>query len=197
MGGDSMESYTVMPDKANRTIMFLSWLIISVIVIVPLALLIIFVPDPDGKIVLSVVAAIFVLVMFFVALWIPAFQRSLAYVIDDEGVHMRMGVFWKRRATVPYRKITNVDITEGPLQRRYGIASVNVQTAGAGGAQGGHAEARLVGVAGAEKIRERILARMRDRAPLEPETTAGGLTDQTALLAAILRELKAIREKTG
>ncbi|MFQ5917784.1 MAG: PH domain-containing protein [Candidatus Binatia bacterium] len=68
-----------------------------------------------------------------ILLWIPAFYKSLEYIIDSDSVKIRKGVFWRKRVAVPYQKITNVDITQGPVQRMFNIGTIHVQTAGAGG----------------------------------------------------------------
>jgi len=177
--------------------MFLSWLIVFVIVEPAIAAGIIFVPDPGGRIAFSVIGGIFTTVMILVAAWIPHFFRSLEYAVDDDEVRMRLGVFWKRRVTVPFRKITNVDITEGPLQRHFGIATIHIQTAGAGGQQGGRAELRMAGVRDADGIRERILSRLR---PVTPAAQTNGADatpekrDEAELLAAILDEIRELRK---
>jgi uncharacterized membrane protein YdbT with pleckstrin-like domain len=70
---------------------------------------------------------------------------------------MEGGVFWKRRATVPYTKVTNVDTTQGPLERYFGFGSVHVQTAGAGGAQGAKAEVCLAGIKEFSQLKDIVL----------------------------------------
>ncbi|MDT8285865.1 MAG: PH domain-containing protein [Elusimicrobiales bacterium] len=156
--------------------------------------------DTPGTVIISLVMGLFLLIAFLLAIWIPAFYRSLEYSIDEDAVRCNSGVFWKRRVTVPYSKITNVDIMQGPVQRMYGVGSVHVQTAGAGGAQGGMAELAFLGVRNLEGVREAIMTRVKFRAaaapgPAEPERAPAGDTQER-----MLAELKAIRaaiEKKG
>lgn len=91
-------------------------------------------------------------------MWIPAYHRSIEYWIDSESVRSKRGVFWKRVTTVPFHKITNIDITQGPLQRAFGIGTIHVQTAGAGGSQSGQAELLLQGIDDLEGLRDKLHA---------------------------------------
>jgi membrane protein YdbS with pleckstrin-like domain len=69
-------------------------------------------------------------------------------------------VFWQKRVTVPYAKITNIDVTQGPLQRSFDIGTIRVQTAGAGGAQGEQAEMVLWGLRDLEEVQNQIMRRV-------------------------------------
>ena len=106
------------------------------------------------------VISISALLLFMVptGIWLPAYHRSIAYLIDSESVRSKRGVFWRRVTTVPFHKITNIDITQGPLQRVFGVGTIHIQTAGAGGSQGGQAELLLQGIDDLEGLRDRILA---------------------------------------
>lgn len=79
-----------------------------------------------------VLTGIIILDAFYIW-YIGAYYKSLDYRIEPDGVKANRGVFWRKKTTVPYRKITNVDITQGPLERLYGLSTIHVQTAGASG----------------------------------------------------------------
>ena len=122
------------------------------------------VPFFAGEIVIlfGVFLFIWLVIMILVAIWIPAAFKALEYTIDDDGVKMHGGVVWKKFVTVPYSKITNVDITRGPLQRLFNIGTIHVQTAGAAGKQGEKAELKLAGIRDLEKVREVIIENIKD-----------------------------------
>ncbi len=72
--------------------------------------------------------------------------------------------------TITFENIQNVTVTQGPLQRWFGIANVLVDTAGGGGgaAKEAHGQASLgahrgliEGIADAPRIRDLLLARLR------------------------------------
>ena len=127
-----MKEIHVKPEKAQRTVWFIHWSLVFFPVFVPCFILIFIV----NELVFAICAAAWVVFMLPFLFWIPAYFRSLKYSITADVVRGQKGVFWKRFATVPYHKITNVDITQGPLQRKYDVGTIHCQTAGAGGQQG-------------------------------------------------------------
>lgn len=112
---------------------------------------------------------------------------------------MSGGVVWKKYVTVPYSKITNVDITRGPLQRYYKIGTIHVQTAGAAGKQGEKAELKLVGIRELEKIRGVIIENIRDlNYPGTSRTKkAEKPPAQENIFQDMLRELRDIKDLLG
>ena len=188
-----MKPVMIKPEKELKTTMFIVWGIVLVAVLASLLLLIIFVPETSVKVVFGIFLIIFLLIMVLWAFWIPAFYKTLEYYIDSEAVKMNSGVFWKRLITVPYGKITNVDVTQGPLQRMYRIGTIHVQTAGAGGAQGAQAELRLNGIRNINGLKDIIMEGVRGHKSIQPEKTEDYIND-SEILRSILEELRAIHE---
>lgn len=60
------------------------------------------------------------------------YVRSLAWLQRDDLVAFRSGWLWKTTTFVPMVKAQVVDLTESPFDRRWGMASISVDTAGAG-----------------------------------------------------------------
>lgn len=60
----------------------------------------------------------------------PARHRHLRYRIDDVGITIRDGVFWRTSSAVPRVRIQHTDVSQGPLERRYGVAELKLYTAG-------------------------------------------------------------------
>jgi membrane protein YdbS with pleckstrin-like domain len=60
----------------------------------------------------------------------PARHRHLRYRIDDVGITIRDGVLWRTWSAVPRVRIQHTDVSQGPLQRRYGVAELKLYTAG-------------------------------------------------------------------
>lgn len=87
------------------------------------------------------------------------------YVFSDRSMRLRRGIWLIRESTITYENIQNVKVSQGPLQRVFGIANVVVETAGGGGAaqgggQGMHA-GLIEGVAEAASIRDAIMAKVK------------------------------------
>ena len=60
----------------------------------------------------------------------PAHYRALEYGIDGQGIAIRRGIFWRSRILLPRIRVQHSDVSQGPLQRRYGIATLKFYTAG-------------------------------------------------------------------
>lgn len=195
-----MEKLTLKPEKKQRTLWFITWVIVFVIG-TPLWIVAPFFKR-EIVILFSVFLFIWLVTMILVVIWIPAAFKALEYTIDDDGVKMKGGVVWKKYVTVPYSKITNVDITRGPLQRLYNIGTIHVQTAGAAGQQGEKAELKLAGIRDLEKVREVIIENIKDlnypgSSKMKKELLSGGETVSKDILNE-LRDIKNIlKEKNG
>jgi putative membrane protein len=90
-----------------------------------------------------------------VALYIK--YRTLQYRFDDEGVWRRQGLLWRREVNVAYRRIQDIHLTNGLIQRWLGLATVSIQTA-AGSAT---PEVTIEGVLEAEALRDFLYMKMR------------------------------------
>jgi membrane protein YdbS with pleckstrin-like domain len=164
-----MEAIKIKPEKELKTLWLITWAVCFVVVAIPILLLFLF--EVELWIILT---AIFILILISipVIVWINAAFNAIEYCIDDEGVKMKGGVVWRKHVTVPYSKITNVDITRGPMQRYFNIGTIHVQTAGAGGQQGQKAELKINGVREIERIRDILFKKVKDVS--YPLSNAGG-----------------------
>jgi membrane protein YdbS with pleckstrin-like domain len=157
-GGVSMDVIRLKPEKELKSLWIITWVISLILGLLFWLVLLLVI---DLWIVIILVSA-WIAVMIPIIIWIPAAFRVLEYYIDDEGVKMKGGVVWKKHVTVPYSKITNVDVTQGPMQRYYDIGTIHIQTAGAGGKQGEKAELKINGIRELEKVRKSIIGRIGD-----------------------------------
>ena len=48
----------------------------------------------------------------------------------DQGVVLYDGVWWRTEAWVPIARLQHIDVSQGPLDRRWGMATLTLQTAG-------------------------------------------------------------------
>jgi uncharacterized protein len=56
--------------------------------------------------------------------------RSWGYRLDDRVLETRYGVLWQQTRLLPLSRLQHVDIKRGPLERRFGLASLILHTAG-------------------------------------------------------------------
>ncbi len=123
---------------------------------------------------------------------LPAYYRSLRYEIQDDEVIVHAGIITKSVKHVPYRTVTNLKVGRGPLDRLFGLGTLNIQTAGMSGQTG--AEESLVGLPDVQGVYERVAERLRRyRGAMSPTQAEEEALSSDAALAAILQEVRAIR----
>ena len=88
---------------------------------------------------------------------------SWGYAERAEDLLVTRGVLFRRLVVVPYGRMQLVDVTAGPIERRFGIATVRLHTAAAG------TDAHIRGLAPGEA------ARLRDRLASLGEARSAGL----------------------
>ncbi|MFO0904358.1 MAG: PH domain-containing protein [Pirellulales bacterium] len=104
---------------------------------------------------------------------------STWYVLSPRSLRLRRGIWTIHESTITFENIQNVSVSQGPLQRMFGIADVVVQTAGGGGmAAGAHGAAMhgghvglLEGLENAAAVRDLLLGKLR-------QSTSAGLGDE-------------------
>ncbi|WP_213455866.1 PH domain-containing protein [Rhizomonospora bruguierae] len=99
------------------------------------------------------VAAIIVLAAVRAATIVRA-VRAWGYAERDDDLLVRHGLLVRRLSIVPYARMQFVDVTAGPLERMFGLATVQLHTAAAA------SDARVPGLAPAEasRLRDRLTA---------------------------------------
>jgi uncharacterized protein len=89
--------------------------------------------------------------------------RSWGYAERPDDLLIRHGLLVRRLSIVPYARMQFVDVSAGPLERLFGLATVELHTAAAA------SDARIPGLPGPEA------ARLRDRLSSLGEARAEGL----------------------
>jgi membrane protein YdbS with pleckstrin-like domain len=125
---------------------FLPWLIPLTIFVPPVFTLAITVP-------------VLLLALFFVW-WTGAYYHTILYRFSTTGISWERGVWWRQTGTVPYDRITSVDIFQGPLSRLLGISVLKVQTAGSPAQTASATELKIEGMTDAEALRDYIVDQM-------------------------------------
>ena len=74
--------------------------------------------------------ALVVLLAWLAQKWPPIEYRHFRYRIDAQGIEIRLGVVWRRVISVPRSRVQHIDVAQGPLERRYGLGSLSIYTAG-------------------------------------------------------------------
>jgi hypothetical protein len=56
--------------------------------------------------------------------------RYARWRLDGDGLRIRNGRFWRSEVLVPRARVQHLDIERGPIERRFGLATLVVHTAG-------------------------------------------------------------------
>jgi membrane protein YdbS with pleckstrin-like domain len=89
--------------------------------------------------------------------------RSWGYAEREEDLLVTRGILFRQLVVVPYGRMQFVDVTAGPLDRRFGLSTVQLHTASAA------TDAQIPGLTPAEA------ARLRDRLAARGEARSAGL----------------------
>jgi membrane protein YdbS with pleckstrin-like domain len=105
--------------------------------------------DPAGWIAVAVVV-----IGLVRAVTIVRAVRAWGYAERDGDLLVRHGLLVRRLSIVPYARMQFVDVTAGPLERAFGLATVQLHTAAAA------SDAKVPGLAPAEaaRLRDRLTA---------------------------------------
>jgi uncharacterized protein len=92
--------------------------------------------------------------------WVGRNQRAWGYTERADDLLVRRGLAFRQLIVVPYGRMQFVDVTAGPLQRKFGLATVQLHTAAA------KTDARIPGLtpSAAATLRDRLAARGEARA---------------------------------
>ena len=107
----------------------------------------------------------FLPILIGIPLYIRAFEYS---VISKAGttmpeIYVKKGLVNVTKKHVPFRTITNISSRAGPIDRLFGIGTVEIQTAGFSGGAGGQSgpEEKLEGITFYEEVRDFVLQELR------------------------------------
>jgi membrane protein YdbS with pleckstrin-like domain len=89
-------------------------------------------------------------------IWPPIDYRHTSYRVDATGLEIRSGVYFRHTINVPRSRIQHTDVSQGPVERQYGLGTLAIHTAGTE-----HARVELAGLphATALTIRDHLLPR--------------------------------------
>jgi len=64
--------------------------------------------------------------------YLKVFWSKFRYFYDENELRVSSGVWWQKQVLVPFSRITNIDLRQGPMQRSRKLATLKIQTAGQG-----------------------------------------------------------------
>lgn len=138
----------------------------------------------------------------FPFVFLPLYFRfkTLTYRFDAEGISASWGILFRKEVFLTYRRIQDIHVTAGILQRWLGIGTVEIQTAS--GSSG--AELSIEGMENFVAIRDFLYSKMRGAteegahtattaAPASPLAAHGAGTPVEQVLTQIRDDLREVR----
>lgn len=79
---------------------------------------------PAGLIIIAIISSYFFIILLPALRW-----KRWRYEVRDQEIELQHGVFIIKRTLVPMIRVQHVDTQQGPLLRKYHLATVTVSTA--------------------------------------------------------------------
>ena len=108
---------------------------------------------------MGLVSGLVVLLALAALAWLPRRRwRAWGYREGEDELHVRHGLMVRTRTVVPFGRVQHIDVAQGPVERRFGLATLILHTAGTRGAA-----VPLPGLphGEAERLRDRIRGKIR------------------------------------
>jgi membrane protein YdbS with pleckstrin-like domain len=132
---------------------------------------------------------------FLIIGWIllPPYYNRLRYLIHPDEVVVEVGIITQSVKHVPFRTVTNIQVSRGPFDRLLGIGTLKIQTAGMSGQSG--AEESLVGLEDVTSVYQEVATALRRYRQAMPATGAGEEESFEKIEGngALLEEVRSIR----
>jgi membrane protein YdbS with pleckstrin-like domain len=86
--------------------------------------------------------------------WPARAYAFTSHRVDEHGIEIRHGVHWRVVINVPRSRVQHIDVSQGPVERRFGLGTLVIYTAGTD-----HAKVQVEGLehGRALRIREHLL----------------------------------------
>ncbi|WP_217181662.1 PH domain-containing protein [Streptomyces sp. AC495_CC817] len=102
--------------------------LIFIVVVAVIALVLTFVLDQPWAL---IPGGVIVLITLITLVILPRQARAIGYMLRADDIVFRKGILWQRMIAVPYGRMQLVDITQGPLDRAFGVSQLKMVTAAA------------------------------------------------------------------
>lgn len=108
----------------------------------------------NGGNLFSVLASIGAVMITFIISLLSWFRYT--YRMENGELRIEYGIFIRKKRYIPFERIQSVDISEGVLQRLFGLVKVQIETAGGSGADEAEAVLSAISKQEAQMIQEYV-----------------------------------------
>jgi membrane protein YdbS with pleckstrin-like domain len=114
------------------------------------------IPEPTVKFVFKFLPFLVLVIAGLVSVLTLKQFREKAYALREQDIAYRSGLVFRKTVLLPFNRVQHMEVTSGPLQRKFGLASLKFFTAG-----GSSVDLKIAGLetAEAERLRSFILSK--------------------------------------
>ena len=87
-------------------------------------------PSMVKPVLFAVLTAMTAFWIFWATWWPKVRYRHIRYRTDENGFTIRRGVLWRGVTSIPKARVQHTDVVQGPIQRRFGLGTLVIHTAG-------------------------------------------------------------------
>ena len=81
-----------------------------------------------------IAAAVLIILAVTAVIAVPKMRcERYKYVVNDEVIRVRAGLIWISETIIPMERLHKIEVSQGPVDRMFGLASIKVTTAGGDG----------------------------------------------------------------
>lgn len=120
-------------------------------------------------------------------IYAKAYRSHFSYQLSDRYLVITRGVFTREKTTIPFSRVQNINVGQGIIERRFGLYTVKVETAGSSGVNpnGGPTapEGYITGIRNPQKLEAIIndLVHEYTQKPFQSKNLEGKIFDQPDL----------------
>ncbi len=135
-----------------------------------------------------------VLVPFWIFIgwwWSRRSFEALRCELDGKRLHIHRGVVFQKDMTIMLDKIQDISLSHGPLLRKFGLMTMQIETAGQSGPEG-QSDAKLTGIVDIHAFQAAIIAqrdRLTERHASDPTLAPAEVMDRNESIA-LLTEIR-------
>ncbi|NVJ68569.1 MAG: PH domain-containing protein [Gammaproteobacteria bacterium] len=121
------------PEHANKLSpksVIVNRIIFAVVSVIPIIIGIVAFFNSDKWYPLFIMLAVAILFFSFGFIWSKKRYQYSRWWFEDEGLYIQKGVIWRRRILVPKNRVQHTDVSQGPLERKFELGQLKVNTAG-------------------------------------------------------------------
>lgn len=145
-----------LPEAYRREIIAQSIITLGVLILLSLIPQVIPGIEAQPRLLLLLVPAAILIIGGAISLLMLIRYKHKGYAMRTHDIVFQSGLFWRKTTVLPFNRIQHAEVTHGPLQRRFGLATLKFFTAG-----GANVDLNIDGLEAseAEALREDILHR--------------------------------------